>query len=107
MAMYGYTLHFPAPIDAYRAMHKAVLEVLDEEGGAGGLLVHLAYPTDVGFDLTEVWESKEHLDTFNRDVFPKAMSRAGLPTQGPQPVPEEFTPVVVMTPRAFDSDAVG
>ena len=105
--MYGYTMHFPAPIDAYLAMHKAILEVLDEEGGAEGLLLHVAYPTDGGFDLTEVWESKEHFATFDRDVFPKAMSRAGLPVDGPRPAPDEFTPAVVMTPRAFSSDAVG
>ena len=105
--MYGFTMHFPAPIEAYLAMHKAILEVLDEEGGGEGLLLHLAYPTDRGFDLTEVWESKEHLDAFNRDVFPKAMSRAGLPVEGPRPAPDEFTPAAVMTPRAFNSDAGG
>jgi hypothetical protein len=104
--MYGYTMHFPAPIEAYRVMHKAVLEVLAEEGGGDGLLLHLGYPTERGFDLTEVWESKEHLDTFNRDVFPKAMARAGLQADGPQPAPEEFTPAAVMTSRAFNSDAV-
>jgi len=104
--MYGYTLHFPAPIEAYRAMHKAVLEVVAEEGGGDGLLLHVAYPTDAGFDLTEVWEAKENLDTFNRDVLPKAMSRAGLPADAPQPAPDEFTPAAVMTPRAFNSDAV-
>jgi len=104
--MYGYTLHFPAPIEAYRAMHKAVLEVVAEEGGGDGLLLHVAYPTDAGFDLTEVWEAKENLDTFNRDVLPKAMSRAGLPADARQPAPEEFTPDAVMTPRAFNSDAV-
>lgn len=103
--MYGYTLHVPAPIDVYRAMHKAVLELLDEEGGGEGLLLHVAYPTDQGFALTEVWESKEYLDTFQRDVFPKAMARAGVPMGGPQPDPIEFTPAVVMTPRAFNSDA--
>ncbi len=104
--MYGYTMHFPAPIEAYRAMHKAVLEVLAEEGGGDGLLVHFAYPTDQGFDLTEVWESQEHLDTFNRDVFAKAMSRAGLPADGPRPPTDEFTPATVMTTSAFNSDAV-
>ena len=46
--MYGCTLHFLAPIDAYLAMHKAVLEVLNEEGEAEGLLLHFAYPTDQG-----------------------------------------------------------
>jgi hypothetical protein len=69
--MYGYTMHFPAPIDAYLAMHKAILEVLDEEGGAEGLLLHVAYPTDQGFDLTEVWESKEQAnDWFANNVAP-------------------------------------
>jgi hypothetical protein len=53
--MYGYTLHVPAPIDAYRAMHEAVLAVLEEEGGGEGLVVHIAYPTDEGFDLTELF----------------------------------------------------
>lgn len=105
--MYGYTLHFPAPIHAYLAMHKAVLEVVAEEGDADGLLLHFAYPTDQGFDLTEVWESKAHLDTFNRDVLPKAMALAGLPTDMPLPPSDEFTPAAVMTPRAFSSDAVG
>lgn len=104
--MYGYVLHFPAPIDVYLAMHRAVLEVLSEDGGAEGLLVHVAHPTDQGFDLTEVWESKEQLDAFNRDVFPKAMSRTGLPMGAPPVEPVEFVPAVVMTPRAFNSDAV-
>jgi hypothetical protein len=103
--MYGYTLHVPAPIDAYRAIHRAVLEVVNEEGGGEGLILHFAYPTDRGYDLTEVWESKEHLDTFNRDVFPKAMARAGVPMDAAQPEPIEFTPASVMTPRAFSSDA--
>lgn len=80
--MYGYVLHFPAPIDAYLAMHKAVLDTLSEDGGGEGLL-----------------------DAFNRDVFPKAMSRAGLTMDGPQPAPVEFEPAAVMTPRAFNSEA--
>lgn len=87
-------------------MHKGVQEVLAEEGGGDGLLLHVAYPTDRGFDMTEVWDSKEHLDTFNRDVFPKAMSRAGLPVDVPQPASDEFTSAFVMTPHAFNSDAV-
>ena len=105
--MYGYVLHFPAPIEAYLAMHQAVLDVMSEDGEVDGLILHFAHPTEQGFDLTEVWESKEQLDAFNRDVFPKAMARAGLPTDGPQPEPVEFTPAVVMTPRAFSSDAEG
>lgn len=103
--MYGYVLHFPAPIDVYLTIHRAVLEVLSEDGGAEGLLVHFAHPTEEGFALTEVWESKEASEAFNRDVFPRAMSRTGLPMGGPMPEPVEFVPAAVMTPRAFDSEA--
>ncbi len=104
--MYGFTISIPAPIATYQAMHKATLEVLEQEGGGEGLLLHFAYPTDQGFVLTEVWDSKDHSDAFNRDVLPKAMSRAGLPADSPQPEPVEFTPTVVMTPHAFNSDSV-
>ena len=103
--MYGYTLHVPAPIEMYRSTHKAVLEILDEEGGGEGLILHLAYPTDRGFDLTEVWESKDDFDAFNRTVLPKAMARAGVPMEGPELEPMEFNPAGVMTPRPFTSDA--
>ena len=102
--MFGYTTHVPAPIDVYRAVHQAVVEVVAEGGGADGLIVHLAYATDQGFDLTEVWESREQFDAFNRDVFPKAMARAGVPMDGPEPELMEFDPVSVVAPRAFTTD---
>jgi hypothetical protein len=104
--MYGYTMHVPAPIEAYQAIHKAVMELIDEHGAGDGLVLHLAYATDQGFDLTEVWESKEQLDAFNQDVFPKAMARAAVPMDGPEPETLEFEPAGVMTPRAYASDAV-
>ncbi|MFM6849016.1 MAG: hypothetical protein ACKOVB_07905 [Terrabacter sp.] len=103
--MYGYTLHFPAPIDVYLTMHRAIMEVVSEDGEVEGLLLHYAYPTQEGFDLVEVWESKDQLEAFNRDVLPKAMARAGVPADGPMPQPVEFTPAVVLTPRAFSSDS--
>jgi hypothetical protein len=104
--MYGYTLDVPAPIEAYRATHQAILEVVDEEGGGEGLVLHFAYPTDEGFALTEVWESKDQLDAFNQNVLPKAMARAGVAMDGPQPEPVEFPPASVWIPAAFNSDAV-
>jgi hypothetical protein len=103
--MYGYTMHIPAPAEAYQAMHKAVLEVVGEDGGGDGLILHLALKTDQGFDLTEGWESKEQLDAFNKTVFPKAMARAGVSMDGPPPETVEFDPIGVMTPGPFTSDA--
>ena len=104
--MYGYTVHIPMSIETYQATHVAVTEVLSQDGGGEGLILHYAYPTDEGFALTEIWETKEQLDTFNRDVLPKAMARAGIPMDGPQPVLVEFAPDTVMTPRTFSSDAM-
>jgi len=104
--MYGYTMHVPAPIEAYQALHKAVMEVIREHGGGEGLVLHLAYATDRGFDLTEVWESREQLDAFNRDVFANAMARAGVSMDGAEPEILEFEPAGVMTPRGYSSDAV-
>ena len=106
--MYGYTTHVSAPIEAYKAVHQAVLEVVGEEGGGSdGLVLHLAYATDRGFDLTEVWESRGQFEAFNREVFPKAMARAGMPMEGPEPELVEFDPVGVIAPRAFTTDPTG
>ncbi len=103
--MYGYTMHIPAPPETYLALHRAIAEVMNEEGGGEGLILHLAHEKDLGVDLTEVWESKEQLDEFNRTVFPQAMERAGITMEGPPPGTVELDPLVVVTPRPFASDA--
>lgn len=100
--MYGYTMHMPASIDVYKAMHKAVVDIADEED-IKGLVLHLVHATDRGFALTEVWESKEQMEAFNRTVIPQARLIAQLPAEGPDPELEEFDPVVVIS-QAFNSD---
>src|SRR3954447_3117846 len=106
-SMYGYTVQVAAPIEAYHATHEAIMEIVNADGGAEGLLSHVAYASDGGFTLTEVWETKEQLDAFNRDVLPKAMARSGVPMDdAPEPQPVEFVPAGVVTPRSFMSDAV-
>ena len=89
--MYGYTMQVPAPAEAYQAMHKAVLEVIGEGGGGDGLILHLAHETEQGFDLTEVWESKDQLDAFNQTVFPKAWHGRGCRWKGRRPRPWSST----------------
>ena len=103
--MYGYTMQIPASPEVYETLHRAILEVIDEDGGGEGLLVHLVYESDGGCELTEVWESKEQLDDFNETVFPKAMARSGVPMEGPPPEAKEFDPIVLVTPRSFTTDA--
>ena len=102
--MYGYTMHIPAPPEVYLALHKAVLEVVEEDGGGDGLLLHLVREKDGGCDLTEVWESEDQLRHFNETVFPKAVARSGVPMEGPLPEQVEFDTIVMVTPRPFTSD---
>lgn len=101
--MYGYTMRMPAPIEVYEALHRAITEIVGDQG-VDGLVLPLAYPTEQGFDLTEVWESKRQLEEFNRTVLPQAMIRTGLSQDGPQPEVVEFDPVGILTPRVFSSD---
>jgi hypothetical protein len=55
-----------APVETYDAVHAAVLE---RTGTAvDGLLLHLARPTADGFQVTEVWESREEWERANREV---------------------------------------
>lgn len=89
---YGVIVQVPAPIEAYDAVHGEVLKVI---GGAvpAGMIFHAARPTTEGFEIYEVWESKEQSDAFNQDVVGPAVERTDVDTEGPQqPVVTEFEP---------------
>jgi hypothetical protein len=49
------------------------MEVVAERGGGDGLVLHLAYATDEGFDVLEVWDSRVEADAFYGTVMPIAM----------------------------------
>ena len=98
--MYGYVLRSREPIEAYIALHKEVVDIVGTDDPSG-LLVHIAYPTEQGYDMLEVWESKDQLDAFTRDIVSQAFQRLGIPMDGPQPEVAEFEPVEVITPRAY------
>jgi hypothetical protein len=48
-------------------------------------VLHLACKTEDGFDVTEVWDSREQADVFNVTVMPVAMERSGIGIEGPEP----------------------
>jgi hypothetical protein len=98
--MYGITTHVLAPSETYQAVHRAVMDVVAEQGGGDGLVLHLAYATEEGFDVLEVWDSREHAEAFNTTVMPAAMERAGVPADGPEPRVDEFDPIGVLVPAA-------
>ena len=95
--MYAFTTHVAAPAEAYQAVHRAVMDVVEEQGGGDGLVLHVAYATEEGFDVTEVWDSREQADAFNATVMPIAMERAGM-IDGPEPRVEELNALGVLVP---------
>jgi hypothetical protein len=99
-----YTTHttVEAPVAMYDAIHAHVLDTT--KGTIDGLLVHLARPTPTGFEVFEVWESREHCDKFSQDllgaVFAAAATDAGTAGTLPQPHVEDFTPSGLVIPQA-------
>ena len=96
---YAYVIDVPASIELYETVRA---EVDRRSGGrADGLLVHLARPTPTGFQVLEVWESREQSDRFGTEVVGPAMAALGVTAgEGPEPVPEPFEPHGLMVSGA-------
>jgi hypothetical protein len=85
--MYGVITTVPAPVEMYDAMHA---EMIKRAGTSiDGLLVHVGRATTDGFQILEVWESKEHYDHANSDIVLPLMSE--LAGDQPQPSIEQAT----------------
>ena len=72
----------PAPIEAYDAAHAEVGR--RSEGVVDGLLVHIGRATEEGFEVLEVWESREHFERYTREVVNPVMAEL---SPGPPPTP--------------------
>ena len=59
---WGVTVDVPAPVEFYDAIHATLLERTSAQ--VDGLLVHVARATDDGFQVLEVWESREAYDRY-------------------------------------------
>ena len=86
--MYSISYQVPAPIEAYDALHAAITGATTSDGE--GLLVHLARPTDRGFEIIEVWESQERFDAFMQNTVPKALRTLGDMGEMPALAMQEF-----------------
>lgn len=88
-----------APAAMYDAIHARVLATT--RGIVEGLLVHLARPTPTGFEVFEVWESREHCAAFSQDVLGPIMAAAAADAGTvPQSHVEDFTPSGLVIPQA-------
>ena len=96
---HGIVMDVPAPIEFYDALHAEVAR--RSTGGVDGLLLHVGRPTTGGFQLLEVWESKEKCDRFFAEVVEPARAAVSGGRAAPgQPVVEEFEPLGLVVPSA-------
>ncbi|MCW2620891.1 MAG: hypothetical protein JWL64_493 [Frankiales bacterium] len=95
---YGVVTQVPEPIEAYDAVHAEIVKAIGD-AAPPGLIFHAARPTTEGFEIYEVWESKQHSDAFNAQVVGLAIELTDVDTEGPQePVVTEFEPRGLMVP---------
>ena len=88
--VYGVITHVAAPIEAYDAMHARFL-AQQTDTAVDSLLVHIGRADGDGFQVIEVWESREKFDQFNREVVaPMVAEAAEGAAPGAPPRIEEF-----------------
>ncbi|TFV67462.1 UNVERIFIED_ORG: hypothetical protein E4P37_02355 [Bacillus sp. AZ43] len=96
---YGFVMDVPAPIHFYDALHAELAR--RTSGDVEGLLVHVARQTDAGFQILEVWESKEQCDRYTAELVNPAMAElAGGQPPPTDPAIEEFEPRGLVVPAA-------
>lgn len=96
---HGLVIDVPAPMDVYDALHAEVGR--RSTGRADGLLLHIGRPTPGGFQLIEVWESKETCDRFFAEVvWPAFAAVCGDQAPPAEPRVEEFEPRGLVVPSA-------
>jgi hypothetical protein len=87
---YGMLVNVPAPIEMYDAVNAQITEQIGE-GPPPGLLVHIARKTPEGFQVIELWESKQQAETFGDDVLGPTITRvAGDQAPRREDIMQEF-----------------
>jgi hypothetical protein len=96
---HGLLMNVPAPIEFYDALHAEVGR--RGTGEVDGLLLHVGRATTGGYQVLEIWESREKCDRFFAEVVGPAVSSVagGQPPPG-EPVTEEFEPRGLIIPSA-------
>ena len=96
---HGIVMDVPAPMDFYDALHAEVAR--RSTGGVDGLLLHVGRPTPGGFQVLEIWESKETCDRFFAEVVRPAFAAVSGDQAPPaEPRVAEFEPRGLVVPSA-------
>ncbi len=94
---YGFAMDVAAPIEFYDALHAEIGR--RSAGAADGMLLHVGRATPSGFQVTEVWESKEQWDRFATEVVGPALAEL-TGGQVREPEVEGFEPRGLIVPAA-------
>jgi hypothetical protein len=78
---YAHVVDVAAPVELYDALHAEIVRA--SAGTVDGLLVHVGRPTASGFQVLEVWESREHFERYDADVVLPAAHRLAGPAEAP------------------------
>jgi hypothetical protein len=93
---YGVTLDVAAPVELYDALHAEFARY-----PANGLLLHVGRPTADGFQVLEVWESKEVYEAWSSSYIGPVMAAvAAAGWSPPRPVVSEFEVRGLVVPPA-------
>jgi len=97
---YAFVMDVPAPIEFYDALHAEIGRSIPATG-VDGMLLHVGRQTSGGFQIMEVWESRERYERFAAEVIGPAQARiSGSQEPAMQPVVEEFEPRGLIVPAA-------
>lgn len=72
---HGIIVNVPAPMDMYQEVSAQVSERMGDAAPAG-LLVHIARETGDGFQVIELWESKQQREDFGNTVLGPIVEQA-------------------------------
>ena len=95
---YGFVMDVPLPIEMYDAVHAETKRRMD--GPVEGLLCHVGRATGSGFQVMEIWESKELCDRYEAEVVQPVLTQMAGGRPVPQPAKEEFEPRGLIVPAA-------
>ncbi|MEU2350033.1 hypothetical protein [Modestobacter sp. NPDC049651] len=103
--MYAFTVDVHAPIEQYDMVHAEVAR--RSAGAVPGLLVHFGRSTATGFQVLEIWETKEQCDRFSNEIVGPVIAEmaAGQPMATQDPVMTEFDPHGLMLAARANASA--
>ena len=79
---YAHVVDVVAPVELYDALHAEIVHA--SAGRVDGLLVHVGRPTAAGFQVLEVWRSREEFERYNASVVLPAAGRLAGDAAGPE-----------------------